>query len=102
MKALRMKNPPHPGFMVRIDCLDRCHLTVTECAKVLGVTRQALNNLVNQKSDLSWDMAIRLSKAFGSTAEGWMRLQFQYDADQAGARAKQIKVKPYKRELEPV
>ena len=92
----RMKNPPHPGFMVRVDCLERCHLTVTNCAKVLGVTRQALNNLVNEKSDLSWDMAIRLSKAFGSTVEAWMRIQFQYDAVQAEERMKQIKVRPYK------
>jgi len=101
MKTLKMKNPPHPGFVARIDCLERCDLTVTDCAKVLGVTRQALNNLVNEKSDLSWDMAIRLSKAFGSTAEAWMRIQFHYDAAQAEIRAKKIKVKPFTRELAP-
>lgn len=97
-----MKNPPHPGFMVRVDCVDRCGLTVTDCAKILGVTRQALNNLVNEKSALSWDMAIRLSKGFGSTPEAWMRLQFQYDAAQVDERAKKINVKPYKMEFEPV
>jgi len=99
MKGLKMKDPPHPGFVVRIDCLERRQLTVTACAKVLGVTRQALNNLVNEKSDLSWEMAIRLSKAFGSTTEAWMRIQFQYDAAKVQERAKKIKVKPLKKAL---
>ena len=101
MKGLKMKNPPHPGFVVRIDCLERCDLTVTACAKVLGVSRQALNNLVNEKSDLSWDMAIRLSKAFGSTPEAWMRIQFQHDAAKVEEKAKKIKVKPVKKSLVP-
>lgn len=99
MKGLKMKNPPHPGFVVRIDCLERCDLTVTACAKVLGISRQALNNLVNEKSDLSWDMAIRLSKAFGSTPEAWMRIQFQHDAAKVEEKAKKIKVKPVKKSL---
>jgi len=99
--ALRMKNPPHPGLGVKVDCLEPFGLSVTEGAKILGVTRQTLSNLTNQKTDLSWDMAIRLSKAFGSTPDGWMALQFQYDAAQAEERVKQIKVKPYKGELEP-
>ncbi len=99
--ALRMKNPPHPGLGVKVDCLEPFGLSVTEGAKILGVTRQTLSNLTNQKTDLSWDMAIRLSKAFGSTPDGWMALQFQYDAAQAEERMKQIKVKPYKGELEP-
>ena len=77
MKALKMKNPPHPGFSVRVDCLEPHDLSVTEGAKILGVSRSALSHLVNQNADLSWDMAIRLAKAFGSTPEGWMRLQFQ-------------------------
>jgi len=99
--ALRMKNPPHPGLGVKVDCLEPFGLSVTEGAKILGVTRQTLSNLTNQKTDLSWEMAIRLSKAFGSTPDGWMALQFQYDAVQAEARMKQIKVKPYTGELEP-
>ena len=72
MKALKMKNPPHPGFSVRVDCLEPHGLSVTEGAKMLGVSRSALSHLVNQNADLSWDMAIRLAKAFGSTPEGWM------------------------------
>ena len=69
---MTMKNPPHPGLTVRHDCLEPLGLTVTEGAKVLGVTRQALNNLVNGKSGISPEMAIRLSKAFGSSPETWL------------------------------
>ena len=94
-KSMKMKKTPHPGFSVRVDCLDLHGLSVTEGAKVLGVSRSALSHLVNEGADLSWDMAIRLAKAFGSTAEGWMRLQFQFDAAQVEARAKQIKVKTF-------
>lgn len=68
---------------------------MTEGAKILGVSRSALSNLVNENADLSWDMAIRLAKAFGSTPEGWMRLQFQYDAAQVEERSKHIKVKTF-------
>ena len=95
MKALQMKKPPHPGFSVRVDCLEPNGLSVTEGAKVLGVSRSALSHLVNENADLSWDMAIRLGKAFGGTPEGWMRLQFQYDAAQVAERAKRIKVKTF-------
>ena len=101
MKKIRMKNPPHPGLGVRIDCLEPYNLSITDGAKILGVTRQTLSMLVNKKTHLSWDMAIRLSKAFGGTSDGWMGLQFQYDAAQAEKRAKQIKIKPYKGTLEP-
>ena len=95
MKALKMKNPPHPGFLVRVDCLEPHGLSVTKGAEILGVSRSALSNLVNQNADLSWDMAIRLAKAFGSTPDGWMRLQFQYDAAQVEERSKHIKVKMF-------
>lgn len=95
MKALKMKNPPHPGFSVRMDCLEPHGLSVTEAAKVLGVSRSALSNLVNGNADLSWDMAIRLAKAFGGTPEGWMRLQFQFDASRVEERSKRIKVKTF-------
>jgi antitoxin HigA-1 len=95
MKTLKMKNPPHPGFSVRVDCLEAHGLSVTDSAKILGVSRSALSHLVNESADLSWDMAIRLAKAFGSTPEGWMRLQFQFDAAQVEARSKKIKVKTF-------
>ena len=95
LKALKMKNLLHPGFSVRVDCLEPHGLSVTDGAKVLGVSRSALSHLVNENADLSWDMAIRLAKAFGSTPKGWMRLQFQYDAAQVEERAKEIKVKTF-------
>ena len=88
-----MKNPPHPGLSVRYDCLEPFGLTVTEGAKVLGVTRQALNNLVNSKAAISPEMAIRLDKAFGGGAETWLRLQAAYDLAQAEKGRDKIKVR---------
>ena len=64
-----MHNPPHPGGIVRRQCLDTLDLSVTEAAKGLGVTRQALSDLINGRAGISIDMAIRLSKAFGSSPE---------------------------------
>ena len=96
-----MKNPPHPGLHVRHDCLEPLGLSVTEGAKVLGVTRQALNNLVNGKSGISADMAIRLDKAFGGGAETWLRLQMAYDLAQARQHESEIKVKPIPRSKLP-
>jgi antitoxin HigA-1 len=74
-----MKNPPHPGRIVRQECLEALGLTVTKAAEVLGVTRQALNNLVNEKAGISPEMAVRLAKAFGSSADAWLRMQAVYD-----------------------
>jgi len=88
-----MKNPPHPGLHVRHDCLDALHLSVTEGAKVLGVTRQALNNIVNGKSGISPEMAIRLSKAFGGSPAVWLKMQMDYDLAQAEKDADKIKVR---------
>ena len=89
---MSMKTPPHPGLTVRHDCLAALGLTVTEGARVLGVTRQALNNLVNAKSGISPEMAIRLSKAFGSSPETWLGMQLDYDLAQARRREAEIKV----------
>lgn len=88
-----MKNPPHPGRSVRNACLEALGLTVTEGAKALGVSRQALNNVVNGKSGISADMAIRLSKAFGSTPDTWLRMQAAYDLAQAMKNESKIKVR---------
>ena len=90
-----MKNPPHPGRIVRQDCVEPLGLTITEAAQVLGVTRQALNNVVNGKAGISPEMAVRLSKAFGATPEMWLRLQVNYDL--AHVRQDQIDVKRYPR-----
>ena len=90
---MAMKNPVHPGRIVRRDCLEALGLSVTEGAKVLGVTRQALNNVVNGKAAISPVMAIRLSKAFGSTPETWLQMQLAYDLAAARKEAGKIKVR---------
>ena len=88
-----MKNPPHPGQSVRADCLEPLGLTVTEAAKALGVSRQALNNLINGQAGISSEMAIRLDKAFGGGADTWLRLQAAYDLAQAERNADKIKAR---------
>jgi len=88
-----MKNPAHPGRVVRNSCLESLGLSVTEGAKILGVTRQALNNVINGKSGISPEMAIRLAKAFGSTAETWLGMQLAYDLAQARKTEDKIKVR---------
>ncbi len=98
---MRMKNPPHPGLSVRHDCLEPLGLSVTEGAKVLGVTRQAMNNLVSGKAGISAEMAIRLEKAFGGGAEIWLRMQAAYDLAQAKKHAGKIKVRRVKDLLIP-
>ena len=96
--TMPMKNPTHPGLVVRHDCLEPLGLSVTAGAKVLGVTRQALNNVVNGKSGISPEMAIRLSKAFGRTPETWLRMQLAYDL--AAARKNESKIKVHRQHLE--
>lgn len=86
-----MKNPPHPGESVRADCLEPLGLTVTAAAKALGVSRQALSNLIHGQAAISPEMAVRLDKAFGGGAETWLRLQAAYDLAQV--KADKIKVK---------
>src|SRR5438270_6941043 len=88
-----MTNPAHPGRIVRSACLVPLGLSVADGAKVLGVTRQTLNNVINGKSGISPQMAIRLSKAFGSTPETWLRMQLAYDLAQARKDESKIKVR---------
>ena len=77
-----MKSPPHPGLTIRHDCIEALGLSVTKAAEVLGVTRQALTNVLTARSAISPEMAVRLEKAFGSTAQTWLRLQGNYDLSQ--------------------
>jgi antitoxin HigA-1 len=91
-ETMKMHNPPHPGEIIREQCLDPLALSVTAAAKGLGVTRKALSELLNGHSGVSPDMAIRLAKAFGSSAETWLRLQMQYDLWQAERHTRGIKV----------
>ena len=86
-------NPVHPGVIVREDCMRPLNLSVTECAKILGVTRQTLSNLVNAKTSVSIEMAYRLSKAFGSTPRTWLGMQLAFDLAQSLELEQKIKVK---------
>ncbi|MSO85784.1 MAG: addiction module antidote protein, HigA family [Rhodospirillales bacterium] len=88
-----MKSPPHPGRIVRQECLEPLGLTVTAAAKGLGVTRKALSELLNGKSGISPEMAIRLSKAFGGRAEVWLGIQMDHDLARARKNAKNIRVR---------
>ena len=88
-----MKNPVHPGAIVREDCLKPLDLSVTEGAKRLGVGRQTLSNLVNEKASVSVEMAYRLAKGFGSSAETWLGMQLAFDLAQSRDLERKIKVK---------
>ena len=79
----RMKKPPHPGRIIRQECIEASGMTVTDAAARLGVTRQTLNNIVNEKAGISALMAYRLAKMFGSTPEVWLGLQNDYDLAEA-------------------
>ena len=74
-----MYNPPHPGEIIKELCIEPLGLTVTEAAKSLGVTRKTFSALLNRRSGISPEMALRLSKVFGRSPEGWLKLQLQYD-----------------------
>ncbi len=92
---MSMHNPAHPGELIKHDCLDAMGLSVTDGAKVLGVTRQALSNLVNKHAAVSPEMAIRLQKAFGGSARAWLKMQMNYDLWKVEKNAPRIKVKRY-------
>lgn len=94
-EIMLMKNPPHPGEHVRYDCLEPLGLSITEAARILDVSRQALNNLVNGHAGVSPDMAIRLSKAFGGSPEVWLGMQMEYDLAKALEHADEIQVERY-------
>ncbi len=98
---MTMKNPPHPGRIIRQECIEPLGLTVTEAATRLGVKRQTLNNIVNEKAGVSAEMAIRLAKAFGSRPDVWLGLQMQYDLAKAEKTARTIKVQRITAPLSP-
>jgi addiction module HigA family antidote len=76
---MTMKNPPHPGGVVLRQCIEPLSLSITDAAAALGVTRNTLSELVNEKRGISPEMAVRLAKVFGGTEEGWLVQQAQYD-----------------------
>ena len=97
---MAMKNPPHPGEIIRDLCITPLGLTVTQAAQGLGVTRKTLSQLLNGHAGISPEMAVRLSKAFGRSPESWLALQSQYDLAQISRNAKKIKIKPFSKRFE--
>lgn len=95
-KAMRMRNPVHPGRFLRTEIVEAHGLSVTGAAKVLGVSRPTLSSLLNARADLSGDMALRFEKAFGVDMETLMRMQNSYDIARARKRAKTIHVERYR------
>ena len=90
-----MKMPPHPGRIVRQECIAPLGLTVTAAAKGLDVTRKTLSELVNGRSGISPEMAVRLSRAFGGSPEMWLGLQMDYDLAQIEKKADKIRVRKF-------
>lgn len=90
-----MFDPPHPGEHVRANCLEPLSLSITAAAKALGVARKTLSELVNGRSGISPEMAIRLEKAFGSSARHWLQLQLNYDLWQAEQRVGDLDVERF-------
>ena len=88
---MEMKNPAHPGELVKA-CLEDLGLSVAEAAKGLGITRQQLYNVIAGRSSVTPEMAVRFEKAFGGTADTWLRMQMNYDLAQMRKRAGRITV----------
>jgi addiction module HigA family antidote len=89
---MKMHNPPHPGEVLRHLCLEPLHLTVTDAARSLGVSRQALSRILNGRAGISPEMAVRLSIAFKTSSESWLEQQLQYDLWQAEKGRKLLQV----------
>ena len=87
---MEMKNPPHPGGLIG-DTLDELDVTIIAAAKGLGITRQQLHNLIAGRSEITPEMAVKLEKAIGSTADTWLRMQMNYDLTQVRKRAINVK-----------
>jgi addiction module HigA family antidote len=90
---MTLHHPPHPGEILRALCLEPLGLTVTDAAAALGVSRKTLSALLNGRAGVSPEMAVRLSIAFGTSAESWMNQQTQYDLWRAESRRKKLKVR---------
>ncbi|WMJ10072.1 HigA family addiction module antitoxin [Nitrosomonas sp. sh817] len=89
---MKMHNPPHPGEVIKELCLEPLGLSVTDAAKALGVSRKTLSALLNGRSGISPEMALRLAKAFDTSAESWLNQQMQYDLWAAEQNLGELKV----------
>ena len=96
---MAMRNPPHPGGLIRREIIQPLGLSITEAARVLGVTRQALSSLLNERTALSADMALRIEKAFGPKMDHLMRMQLAFDLAEARRRENEIKVKRFAKRI---
>jgi len=92
---IRMARPAHPGQFIKMEVIEPLGLSVTEAAKVLGVTRAALSTLLNGRAALSPDMALRIEKAFGPKMDTLLRMQTAYEIAETRNREAEIKVKRY-------
>src|SRR6266481_3132111 len=88
----RMHNPPHPGEILKALCLEPLGLTVSEAARALDVSRKTLSSILNRRTSISPEMALRLAIAFNTTAESWLMQQIQYDLWRAEPRKKKLRV----------
>jgi addiction module HigA family antidote len=90
---MKMHNPPHPGEILRELCIEPLGLSITEAAEALGISRKTLSSILNGRSGISPEMAVRLSLAFGTSSESWLNQQSQYDLRAAEKKRKELKVK---------
>ncbi len=100
-QGIRMKHPAHPGAVVRFEVIEPLGLSVTDAARVLGVTRAALSALLNERSALSPEMAMRIEQAFGVSMDTLLRMQLSVDIAQARARLGDLGVERYSQEVLP-
>ncbi len=91
--TMPMHNPPHPGEVIRGLCLEPLDISVTDAAEALGVARKTLSAILNGRSGISPEMALRLSIAFDTSPESWMNQQTQYDLWLAKKEKKNLRVK---------
>jgi antitoxin HigA-1 len=90
-----MKNPPHPGDLIRTEVIEALGLSVTKAAEILQVRRATLSDLLHGKAALTPDMALRIEKAFGPEMDHLLRMQLAYDVSRTRAHAKDIPIKRY-------
>jgi antitoxin HigA-1 len=87
--------PSHPGAFIRTEVIDELGLSVSKAAEILGVRRATLSDLLNEKSSLTPEMALRMEKAFHLNMDMLLRLQAWHDATEMRKQAGKIKVDPY-------
>jgi addiction module HigA family antidote len=90
-----MKNPPHPGDLIKTEIIDALGLNVSRAAEILKVRRATLSDLLRGKAALTPEMALRIEKAFGPDMDHLLRMQLAYDVAQTRRHAQRIAIKRY-------